>query len=107
MTPFLEAGDPSQVTWTHLWVGVALLNVYLGAGIGWAFHVKRKRDVRLGLVRAGDAEGRRTRRGPGTFLDEVYALSSLSGRLAAALGRLRTPPAARPTPAGDDHASAI
>ena len=106
MTPFLEAGDPSQVTWTHLWVAVAVLNVYIGAGIGWAFHVKRKRDARLGPGRVGDAEGRRSRRGLSRFLDEVYALSSLSGRVAAALRRLRTRPAARPTPAGEDHASA-
>lgn len=104
MTPFFEAGDPSQLSWTHLWVAVALLNFYIGAGIGWAFRVKRERDARLGLARAGRPEGRRFR-GPRQFLDEVYALSTLRVRAAHALGQLRSP-AARPAHAGDDHASA-
>jgi hypothetical protein len=101
MTPFLQAGSTSWITWTQLWVAIAFLHLYTGAGIWWAFRIKRKRDARLGLARPTEREDLRCRRGLARFLDEVYALSTLRERAARSLAllrsRMRTSVAARRT----------
>jgi hypothetical protein len=93
MTPFLEAGNPSWVTWTHVWAAMAILHLYIGAGVWWAFRIKRERDARLGLTPAGrgGAVGA-PRRSPARWLDDIYGLTALRSRASRALGALRTRP---------------
>lgn len=90
MTPFLEAGDPSWVTWAHVWAAMVVLNLYIGAGVWWAFRIQRERDARLGLARAVEHDAHRPRRSLEQFLDEVYGVSALRLRAARALAVLRS-----------------
>lgn len=93
MTPFLEAGSPSWVTWTHVWAAMAILHLYIGAGVWWALRIKRERDARLGLAtpRRGSGIGAR-RDSPARWLDDLYGLTVLRSRASRALGALRMRP---------------
>ena len=88
MSPFLKAGDPSWLDWTHLWAALVLLHVYIGTGVWWAFRIQRERSARRALSSAGgQVDPRpRPRRSLAQFLDEVYALGTLKPRAATALG---------------------
>lgn len=85
MSPNLQAGDLASLTWTHVWVALLLLFVYVGAGVCWAFRIRRARDARLGLSSA--RSGARPR-SLAQFLEDVYAMSALRAVAARVLGAL-------------------
>jgi hypothetical protein len=109
MTPFLEAGNLSWVTWTHVWVAMAILHLYIGGGVWWALRIKRERDARLGLATPGrgGAIGA-PRRSPARWLDDLYGLTALRSRASRALAALRMRPSfgLRRALARDERASA-
>jgi hypothetical protein len=106
MTPFLQAGNPSWITWTHIWASMALLHLYIGVGVWWAFRIRRARDARLGRSAASRGEAATSRRSMAQWLDDLYGLSALRSRAAQALGTLRVRPSTgrRREPAKDERA---